>query len=195
MKRKTWRELIWTDQTRLRLWYEICWLVVNSGMLRYSRQELRSVSLSPILAALCRSRVCSRLSLTGFTTSQNPSRGMFVIRVSTSMSQAASGFTGKDSGSRGCRRWWINDSLLPLLSPLLPSTLLFFGLRLNRASNAKHVIGRTGHGIPGMEASAASLHSSGQDSGIVARTCHCSHSSSPSSGESSKSVFYRISKK
>ncbi|XP_012282982.1 cadherin-89D [Orussus abietinus] len=37
----------------------------------------------------------------------------------------------------------------------------------------------------GLEASATSLHSSGQDSGIVARACHCSHSSSPSSGDSS----------
>ncbi|OXU25849.1 hypothetical protein TSAR_005482 [Trichomalopsis sarcophagae] len=40
----------------------------------------------------------------------------------------------------------------------------------------------------GLETSATSLHSSGQDSGIVAgglRPCHCSNSSSPSSGESS----------
>ncbi|KAH0563579.1 hypothetical protein KQX54_002631 [Cotesia glomerata] len=38
-----------------------------------------------------------------------------------------------------------------------------------------------------IEASATSVHSSGQDSGIVARTCHCGHghSSTPSSGESS----------
>ncbi|KAK0092186.1 hypothetical protein PV326_001981 [Microctonus aethiopoides] len=36
-----------------------------------------------------------------------------------------------------------------------------------------------------LEASATSLHSSGQDSGIVARACHCGHSSSPSSGDSS----------
>uniref|UniRef100_A0ABD2X656 Cadherin domain-containing protein n=1 Tax=Trichogramma kaykai TaxID=54128 RepID=A0ABD2X656_9HYME len=49
-----------------------------------------------------------------------------------------------------------------------------------------------------LETSATSLHSSGQDSGIVAgssgptRLCQCSNSSSPaSSGESSKSVFYR----
>lgn len=39
-----------------------------------------------------------------------------------------------------------------------------------------------------LEASATSLHSSGQDSGIVARACHCSHSSSPSSSNSSKCV-------
>ncbi|XP_008554394.1 cadherin-89D isoform X3 [Microplitis demolitor] len=36
-----------------------------------------------------------------------------------------------------------------------------------------------------LEASAMSLHSSGQDSGIVARNCHCGHSSTPSSGDSS----------
>ncbi|XP_046736319.1 cadherin-89D isoform X1 [Diprion similis] len=73
-------------------------------------------------------------------------------------------------------------------------------VRFHRSSNAKQM-GRTGPGglsgltgLTGLEASAASLHSSGHDSGIVARTCHCSHSSSPSSGESSKSVFYRISK-
>ncbi|KZC05970.1 Cadherin-89D, partial [Dufourea novaeangliae] len=46
--------------------------------------------------------------------------------------------------------------------------------------------GRTRGTPKGLEASATSLHSSGQDSGIVARaSCHCSHSSSPSSGESS----------
>ncbi|XP_012259272.2 cadherin-89D isoform X2 [Athalia rosae] len=73
-------------------------------------------------------------------------------------------------------------------------------VRFHRANNSKRM-GRTApaglsnlQGMTAMEASAASLHSSGQDSGIVARTCHCSHSSSPSSGESSKSVFYRISK-
>jgi len=50
----------------------------------------------------------------------------------------------------------------------------------------KHVVRSTGT-LKGLEASATSLHSNGQDSGIVARTsCHCSHSSSPSSGESSK---------
>ncbi|XP_029667049.1 cadherin-89D isoform X2 [Formica exsecta] len=49
----------------------------------------------------------------------------------------------------------------------------------------KHAVRSTGT-LKGLEASATSLHSSGQDSGIVARTsCHCSHSSSPSSGESS----------
>ncbi|KAG7190894.1 hypothetical protein KM043_006955 [Ampulex compressa] len=49
----------------------------------------------------------------------------------------------------------------------------------------KHAVRTTGTG-KGLEASATSLHSSGQDSGIVARaSCHCSHSSSPSSGESS----------
>ncbi|XP_032683079.1 cadherin-89D isoform X1 [Odontomachus brunneus] len=50
----------------------------------------------------------------------------------------------------------------------------------------KHAVRSTGT-LKGLEASATSLHSSGQDSGIVARaSCHCSHSSSPSSGESSK---------
>ncbi|XP_033362099.1 cadherin-89D isoform X2 [Bombus vosnesenskii] len=50
---------------------------------------------------------------------------------------------------------------------------------------SKHA-GRTTGTPKGLEASATSLHSSGQDSGIVARaSCHCSHSSSPSSGESS----------
>ncbi|XP_018054160.1 PREDICTED: cadherin-89D [Atta colombica] len=49
----------------------------------------------------------------------------------------------------------------------------------------KHAVRSTGT-LKGLEASATSLHSSGQDSGIVARTsCRCSHSSSPSSGESS----------
>ncbi|XP_011348713.1 cadherin-89D [Ooceraea biroi] len=49
----------------------------------------------------------------------------------------------------------------------------------------KHAVKSTGT-LKGLEASATSLHSSGQDSGIVARaSCHCSHSSSPSSGESS----------
>lgn len=59
------------------------------------------------------------------------------------------------------------------------------GCRMGGCS--KHA-GRTTAGTPkGLEASATSLHSSGQDSGIVARaSCHCSHSSSPSSGESSK---------
>ncbi|XP_047360551.1 cadherin-89D isoform X2 [Vespa velutina] len=52
-------------------------------------------------------------------------------------------------------------------------------------SNGKHGVRTTGN-TKGLEASATSLHSSGQDSGIVARaSCHCSHSSSPSSGESS----------
>ncbi|KAK2588583.1 hypothetical protein KPH14_006357 [Odynerus spinipes] len=52
-------------------------------------------------------------------------------------------------------------------------------------SSSKHAVRTTGSG-KGLEASATSLHSSGQDSGIVARaSCHCSHSSSPSSGESS----------
>ncbi|XP_044003046.1 cadherin-89D isoform X2 [Aphidius gifuensis] len=37
------------------------------------------------------------------------------------------------------------------------------------------------------KSSVASLHSSGQDSGIVARPCHCGHSSSPSSTDSSNS--------
>ncbi|XP_043259305.1 cadherin-89D [Colletes gigas] len=51
--------------------------------------------------------------------------------------------------------------------------------------SSKHA-GRTTGTPKGLEASATSLHSSGQDSGIVARaSCHCSHSSSPSSGESS----------
>uniref|UniRef100_A0A0C9QQ15 Add protein n=2 Tax=Fopius arisanus TaxID=64838 RepID=A0A0C9QQ15_9HYME len=36
-----------------------------------------------------------------------------------------------------------------------------------------------------LEASATSLHSSGQDSGIVARACNCGHSSTPSSADSS----------
>ncbi|OAD62652.1 hypothetical protein WN48_07672 [Eufriesea mexicana] len=50
---------------------------------------------------------------------------------------------------------------------------------------SKHA-GRTTGTPKGLEASATSLHSSGQDSGIVARaSCHCNHSSSPSSGESS----------
>ncbi|KAF7386894.1 hypothetical protein HZH66_011346 [Vespula vulgaris] len=52
-------------------------------------------------------------------------------------------------------------------------------------SSGKHGVRTTGN-TKGLEASATSLHSSGQDSGIVARaSCHCSHSSSPSSGESS----------
>lgn len=65
-------------------------------------------------------------------------------------------------------------------------------VRFHRTNNGKHVGRSTAPagllslpGMTGLEASAASLHSSGQDSGIVARTCHCSHSSSPSSGESS----------
>ncbi|XP_067214901.1 cadherin-89D [Linepithema humile] len=53
------------------------------------------------------------------------------------------------------------------------------------SGGGKHAVRSTGT-LKGLEASATSLHSSGQDSGIVARTsCHCSHSSSPSSGESS----------
>ncbi|XP_043600615.1 cadherin-89D isoform X2 [Bombus pyrosoma] len=57
------------------------------------------------------------------------------------------------------------------------------GCRMGGCS--KHA-GRTTGTPKGLEASATSLHSSGQDSGIVARaSCHCSHSSSPSSGESS----------
>ncbi|XP_078053550.1 cadherin 89D [Augochlora pura] len=57
------------------------------------------------------------------------------------------------------------------------------GCRIGGSS--KHA-GRTTGTPKGLEASATSLHSSGQDSGIVARaSCHCSHSSSPSSGESS----------
>ncbi|XP_015188290.1 PREDICTED: cadherin-89D [Polistes dominula] len=52
-------------------------------------------------------------------------------------------------------------------------------------NSIKHGVRTTGT-TKGLEASATSLHSSGQDSGIVARaSCHCSHSSSPSSGESS----------
>ncbi|XP_014608938.1 PREDICTED: cadherin-89D [Polistes canadensis] len=52
-------------------------------------------------------------------------------------------------------------------------------------NSGKRVVRTTGT-TKGLEASATSLHSSGQDSGIVARaSCHCSHSSSPSSGESS----------
>ncbi|XP_043486385.1 cadherin-89D [Polistes fuscatus] len=52
-------------------------------------------------------------------------------------------------------------------------------------NSGKHVVRTTGT-TKGLEASATSLHSSGQDSGIVARaSCRCSHSSSPSSGESS----------
>ncbi|XP_020298188.1 uncharacterized protein LOC109862528 isoform X2 [Pseudomyrmex gracilis] len=51
--------------------------------------------------------------------------------------------------------------------------------------SGKHIVRSTGTS-KGLETSATSLHSSGQDSGIVARTsCHCSHSSSPSSDESS----------
>ncbi|XP_015602110.1 cadherin-89D isoform X2 [Cephus cinctus] len=65
-------------------------------------------------------------------------------------------------------------------------------VRFHRTSMGKRHTVRTSTGT--LEASATSLHSSGQDSGIVARTCHCSHSSSPSSGESSKSVFYRTSR-
>ncbi|CAK9808610.1 Cad89D [Anthophora quadrimaculata] len=57
------------------------------------------------------------------------------------------------------------------------------GCRMGGCS--KHAVRTTGT-PKGLEASATSLHSSGQDSGIVARaSCHCSHSSSPSSGESS----------
>ncbi|XP_066581389.1 cadherin-89D [Prorops nasuta] len=53
------------------------------------------------------------------------------------------------------------------------------------AGGVKHAV-RATTGTKGLETSATSLHSSGQDSGIVARaSCHCSHSSSPSSGESS----------
>lgn len=44
------------------------------------------------------------------------------------------------------------------------------------------------------KSSVASLHSSGQDSGIVARACHCGHSSSPSSTDSSKFVLSFLSK-
>ncbi|XP_058809929.1 cadherin-89D [Phymastichus coffea] len=65
---------------------------------------------------------------------------------------------------------------------------------VNAGSGAGGKRAGTTRAAAALETSATSLHSSGQDSGIVTgglRACHCSNSSTPSSGESSKSVFYR----